>query len=287
MLNNKVLIENIRRLCNKRNIKITNLEKELGFGAGIINRWGNDADPSLSKIIQIADYFKVSIDEVVGYNNVINDEFIEKIISQTEDKVIQWKPYNNTKNQPKQYYGYLDLSVNDFNSIKEFDDYISFHKEVSYYTLINDVYISIYGQYNGFNIFKPEELKLFIQPTIESELIPQNNYSTKQLTQLWLKVLYSMGTNAPDEIKAEEFKNAFILNKSVTNGDDVISGGLNNAIDIEAIEKCANNPAVQQFMELYSKPEFQKMQQVISSPNFQAAIEAANRMKKYFNLDKK
>ncbi len=288
MLNNKILIENINKLCNKHNIKITNLEKKLGFGAGIINRWGNDADPSLSKIIQIADYFKVSIDEVVGYNNVINDEFLEKIISQTEDKIIQWKSYNeNTENQPKQHYGFLDLSVNDFNSIEEFDNYISFHKEISYYTQINNGYISLYGQYNGFNIFKPEELELFIQPTIESDLIPQKNYSTKQLTQLWLKVLYSMETNAPDEIKAEEFKNTFILNKSVTNDDDVISGGLNNAIDVEAIEKCANNPAVQQFIELYSKPEFQKMQQIMTSPNFQKAVETANRMQKYLNLYKK
>ncbi len=288
MLNNKVLIENIRKLCNKHNIKITNLEKELGFGAGIINRWGNDADPSLSKIVQIADYFKVSIDEVVGYNNVINDEFLEKIISQTEDKIIQWKSYDdNTENQPKQYYGFLGLSVNDFSGIEEFDDYMSFHKEISYYTQIKNVYISLYGQYNDFNITKPEELILFIQPTIESELIPQKNYSTKQLIPLWLKVLYSMETNAPDEIKVEEFKNAFVLNQSVTNGNDVLSGGLNNIPDIEIIEKYANNPAIRELMELYSKPEFQKMQQVITSPGFQAAIEAANKLQKHLNWDKK
>ena len=69
MLNNKELFNNIKTLCDEKGIKITNLEKELGFGGGIISRWGNNADPSLSKIVDIADYFNVTIDELIGRNS--------------------------------------------------------------------------------------------------------------------------------------------------------------------------------------------------------------------------
>lgn len=209
MLDNKVLIENIKRLCEEHDIKITNLEKELGFGAGIISRWGNDADPSLSKIIQIAEFFNVSLDDIIGYGYIVNDKFLEKLISQTANKSIQWNLYNNMNEyQPKQYfdadiYNYEFLDQNDINN------FLETNKEISYYYKVNNGYISIYGFYQCHDIINPKEIKLFIQPDYESELIEQD-YSYDQLKVLWLKILYNMKNDAPDEIKAEEFKNNFI-----------------------------------------------------------------------------
>ena len=69
--------------------------------------------------------------------------------------------------------------------------------------------MSLYGMYEYHNIINPSDIKLFIQPGEEAQLIEQD-YSYDQLKVLWLKVLYVLGDNAPDEIKVEEFKNSFI-----------------------------------------------------------------------------
>lgn len=281
-MNNELLVKSIRELCKKNNVAVSQLENDLNFGAGLISRWVKSS-PSLDKIVDIADYFHVTLDEVVGHNNITNDKFLEKLISQTEERIIQWNVYDNqNEEQPKQYFGYSYLKVDDFRSINDFNDFISFHKEISYYVQIDNGYISLYGQYNGFNITKPEELKLFIQASKESELIPQE-YNTKQLVALWLKILNTIGTSAPDEVKAEELKNNFILNKSLTNSDDVLSGNLNNDLDIDVIEKIANDPSVKKIMELYSMPGFQQLQKTISSPEFQKAMQTASMVQKHFD----
>lgn len=65
-MNNEVLLTNIRNLCKKNGIAVVALERYLGIGAGTISRW-NKANPSFDKILAIADYFHVSIDDLAGY----------------------------------------------------------------------------------------------------------------------------------------------------------------------------------------------------------------------------
>lgn len=263
MLDNKVLIDNIRRLCDEHGIKITNLEKELGFGAGIISRWGNDADPSLSKILQIAEYFKVSIDDIVGYGYIIHDKFIEKLIFQTESKIIKWKHYDNSQSEnPKQYFEPSYESYT-FISQKDIDDFLETHKEISYYISINHGYVSIYACYEYQNIIKPFEIKLFIQPERNAELIEQD-YTYEQLKILWLKILYSMGKNAPDTIKAEELKNSFVnenkaLLEQFKDNPVVLKQIYNQVVQIDPelvdIINKLNNPDVQRIQQIFSDPK--------------------------------
>ena len=86
-----------------------------------------------------------------------------------------------------------------------------------------------------------------------------------------------------NEVKAEEIKNAFILNKSLTNSSNVISGATTNNTDAKIFIEWTKDAFVQQFLELYNKPEFQKMQQIMTSPSFQAAIEAAGKIQEHLN----
>ncbi len=65
-MNNEVLLSNIRELCKKNNITVAHLEKLMGMGAGTISRW-NKASPSFDKIVSIARYFQISIDQLAGY----------------------------------------------------------------------------------------------------------------------------------------------------------------------------------------------------------------------------
>lgn len=59
------LIDNIRNLCKKNKVSISKLETDLFLSPGLISRW-NKSMPSLDKIADIADYFSVSIDELIG-----------------------------------------------------------------------------------------------------------------------------------------------------------------------------------------------------------------------------
>ncbi len=268
MLDNKILIDNIRRLCDEHNLKITNLEKELGFGAGIINRWGNDADPSLSKIMQVAEYFHVSIDDIIGYKYIVHDEFLEKLIFQTSNKIIQWKNYSNKNDkEPKQYFEF-DINSYEFIDQSDIDYFFETHKELSYYHDINGAYVSIYAYYEHHNIISPNEIKLFIQPAFEAELIEQD-YSYEQLKTLWLKILYNMEMNAPDEIKAEEFKNSFV------NTPD----NLNN----EKINDFLKDPSIIKLIETVDTKEFQKIQKTFEDPQFKSALQIINNIQNYLD----
>jgi transcriptional regulator with XRE-family HTH domain len=59
------IVENIKSACITKGISIPKLEKELGFGRGSIYNW-EKSSPSIDKIEKVANYFRVSIDEIVG-----------------------------------------------------------------------------------------------------------------------------------------------------------------------------------------------------------------------------
>lgn len=64
-LDGNVLIENIRMLCKQRKVSISKLESDLFLSPGLISRW-NKSIPALDKVMTIAEYFGVSIDDLVG-----------------------------------------------------------------------------------------------------------------------------------------------------------------------------------------------------------------------------
>lgn len=59
------LRERIRELCNKNNISMNQLEKELGFGKGYLSKL-DKSKPNASKLQSIADYFHVSLDYLIS-----------------------------------------------------------------------------------------------------------------------------------------------------------------------------------------------------------------------------
>lgn len=75
---------------NTQKLSVSRLEKELGFGSGTIRRWQTN-DPGLEKVIKVADYFNVSINELIPDNKLPNqNDFLYQIehklqtISETE-----------------------------------------------------------------------------------------------------------------------------------------------------------------------------------------------------------
>lgn len=64
---NEMLLANIRELCRENHITVNYLEKMTGMGTGTISRW-NKASPSLDKILLIAQFFRISLDKLVGHD---------------------------------------------------------------------------------------------------------------------------------------------------------------------------------------------------------------------------
>ncbi|WP_088815674.1 MULTISPECIES: helix-turn-helix domain-containing protein [Listeria] len=53
--------ERIKQLCEQQKISISELERKLNFGNGIIRKW-EKAAPNSDKLQKVADYFNVSTD---------------------------------------------------------------------------------------------------------------------------------------------------------------------------------------------------------------------------------
>lgn len=59
-----MIFDNISRLCKERGISVARLERELGFGNGIIGKWANSS-PTVEKLKKVADYFGVTVDSLL------------------------------------------------------------------------------------------------------------------------------------------------------------------------------------------------------------------------------
>lgn len=60
-----MVFQNISKLCNKNNISIAKLEREVGIGNGTIGRWVNSS-PTVENLKKVAAYFGVSIDALIA-----------------------------------------------------------------------------------------------------------------------------------------------------------------------------------------------------------------------------
>lgn len=60
-----LIAENIKTLCKSKGITIAELERTIGLGNGTIRRW-NWNSPSLNKVRKVAEYFGVSVDDLLA-----------------------------------------------------------------------------------------------------------------------------------------------------------------------------------------------------------------------------
>ena len=63
-----MITTNIEILCHKKGITVSGLERNLGFGNSTIAKWGK-ASPTVEKLAAVADYFGVTVDELLQTDN--------------------------------------------------------------------------------------------------------------------------------------------------------------------------------------------------------------------------
>ena len=59
-----MLYESILRLCEKNGITVAQLERELKLSNATIRRW-RTASPTITNVIKVADFFGITVDELV------------------------------------------------------------------------------------------------------------------------------------------------------------------------------------------------------------------------------
>ena len=60
----------IKILCIQNRITVTELEKELGFGKGTINKWSYSS-PSVNNLLKVARRFNITVSDIIGDNKQI------------------------------------------------------------------------------------------------------------------------------------------------------------------------------------------------------------------------
>lgn len=65
-----LLYQRIKTLCSEYNITINRLESELNFAPSTIQKWKSVNSPSISKVVEVANYFNVSIDYLLGRTEI-------------------------------------------------------------------------------------------------------------------------------------------------------------------------------------------------------------------------
>ena len=60
-----MIYNNIKKMCDRNNISIHTLEKQIGLGNGSIKRWEKHI-PNVLSVNLVAKYFKVPIEKIIG-----------------------------------------------------------------------------------------------------------------------------------------------------------------------------------------------------------------------------
>ena len=66
--------DNFCAICKRNGLKPTNVVKELGLSSGNMTNWKNGRMPKTSVLNKLADYFNISIDELLGNEKTLTDE---------------------------------------------------------------------------------------------------------------------------------------------------------------------------------------------------------------------
>lgn len=98
---NNILKERVIALAKARKVSIRQLEKDIGIADKSITKW-DVMRPSIDKVEAVANYFDVSVDYLLGNDEIINDEILEireQIRRNPETKTLFDVTKNCTKEQ--------------------------------------------------------------------------------------------------------------------------------------------------------------------------------------------
>ena len=186
-MDTEILYANIKEYCAQLGISISQLEKELHFGTGTIGKW-KQSFPSIEKVIAVAGFFHVSLDEMCGLKKekeVSKPKFMKGLIQKTLDNEIIW---------------YL-CSYHDFMNHK-------FHPPL-HYSDMDEIYGANYKTGSLYIGKKEDALLLYI--SVEDENCMKQDENIQQLCELW-KIIKDKELEIQEKI--DEYKKMFFWEQS-------------------------------------------------------------------------
>lgn len=67
-----MIFTNVLHLCKEKGISIAKLERETGLGNATIRGWATSS-PTIDKLKAVADYFGVTVDDLLADNDTTDD----------------------------------------------------------------------------------------------------------------------------------------------------------------------------------------------------------------------
>lgn len=63
-----MIVEKIKELCKTKGVSVSEMEQAIGLSRGVTYKWDKNI-PSVESVTKIADYFHISIDELMDRSN--------------------------------------------------------------------------------------------------------------------------------------------------------------------------------------------------------------------------
>lgn len=270
-MDNELLVNNIKKVCTENNMTVTTLEKRLGFSPSLISRWKNNV-PSVDKIVDIADFFDVTIDSLLGREAQkdtvdFNDKFMKTLISQTENNTLTWEclkiqdraiKHRNIINAIEKL-GFMEVLLE-----KEHTNwYFSTFDDISYFLLKE---------------FKNEddsvEVFFYALPDLDSRPILENK--EQEYINVLYSTVYSKLNGGYDENTLHRIKHKFIYNQSSN-----LKESMDDKLETENINRLINSPDLIKAMEFAASPQIQQFMEIVTQPDFKDAWKMMQNLMEY------
>lgn len=98
-MDNQNFVRNIRNICKKKGISISQVETDLGWSVGLISRW-TKACPSFEKVVDIVNYLGVTYESLLEGGDIPEDhtippKLLQKLTRLSQKGTITWLPCEN------------------------------------------------------------------------------------------------------------------------------------------------------------------------------------------------
>ena len=272
-MHNEIIVNSIKSICKERGITIGELEKTVGLSQGLVSKWSKSS-PSLDKIIDIADYFHVSLDEIVGRNmnndNSSNDDIVISLMMMTTNNEIQWKFIND--------YDSKDINGEPYEYV-----FNLFNKEVEVFKCrYESSFLFLIAQYEvEQGIVEDLSITLYLQPDENSQPVIQDIDDEKIIQEFWIEVRKPY-MDIPDEWKANIIKQKIISRK-----DELMFGHMTQYLkDIpsstEPINELLVDEKAKKIMTDENSPEIRQLINMFTNPQIVQAMKSAQKLIQYF-----
>lgn len=272
-MDNELLVNNIKKVCTENNMTVTTLEKRLGFSPSLISRWKNNI-PSVDKIVDIADFFDVTIDSLLGREAQkdtadFNDKFMETLISQTENNTLTWEclkiqdraiKHRNIINAIEKL-GFMEVLLE-----KEHTNW--------YFSTFDDISYFLLKEFKNEDDSNRAEVFFYALPDLDSRPILENK--EQEYINVLYSTVYSKLNGGYDENTLHRIKHKFIYNQSSN-----LKESMDDKLETENINRLINSPDLIKAMEFAASPQIQQFMEIVTQPDFKDAWKMVQNLMEY------